>query len=53
MHDPIPEFLAHENIRRFEEQLLASADEDRKAVIRRLLEAERQHLRDIQKGGTA
>jgi len=37
----VEKFIARENIRRFEVQLLTSADERQKAVIRELLTAER------------
>lgn len=47
MHDSMQEFLAHENIKRFEAQLEASTDDSQMATIRGLLEAERQHLREI------
>jgi rubrerythrin len=46
---PMEEFIARENIRRFEAQLESSDDEDQKAEIKTLLEAERQHLRQIRR----
>jgi len=50
MHDSIQEFIAHENIRRFEAQLEAAIDERQKSLIRGLLEVERQHLKMLQDG---
>ena len=48
------EFIARENIRRFEARLAACVNEEQRAVLQRLLDAERQRLVDIQaaKGGT-
>lgn len=42
------DFIARENIRRFEAQLQSSADEAQKREIRRLLDAERRHLQQIE-----
>jgi len=41
---PVQEFIARENIRRFEAQLDACADPEQRKILSRLLEAERQHL---------
>ena len=41
------EFIAGENIRRFEAQLETCTDEGQKAAVERLLEAERSHLQEI------
>ena len=41
------EFIARENIRRFEAQLDACKDEDQRVEIQALLDAERRHLRVI------
>lgn len=38
------EFIARENIRRFEVQLAACTDPGQRETLSRLLEAERQHL---------
>ena len=38
------EFIARENIRRFEKQLAACADPKQRKVLSGLLDAERQHL---------
>ena len=38
------EFIARENIRRFEAQLAACTDPQQRAVLVRLLDTERQHL---------
>jgi rubrerythrin len=38
------EFIARENIRRFEGQLAACTDPQQRETLARLLEAERQHL---------
>jgi rubrerythrin len=43
------EFLARENIRRFEAQLESATDEGQRAQISALLKAERQHLREIRR----
>lgn len=45
---PMDDFIARENIRRFEAQLQSSADEMQKREIRRLLNAERRHLQQIE-----
>lgn len=42
------DFIARENIRRFEAQLDSSKDEDQKRAIRALLDAERRHLQQIE-----
>ena len=42
------DFIARENIRRFEARLQSSADEAQKREIRRLLDAERRHLQQIE-----
>lgn len=42
------EFVARENIRRFEAQLDACTDDDRRATLLELLEAERQRLAEAQ-----
>lgn len=44
---PMEEFIARENIRRFEKQLADSNDNDQKAEIQALLDAERRHLHQI------
>ena len=44
------EFVARENIRRFEAQLSVCADENQKAILTKLLEQERQRLQDIRSG---
>lgn len=44
------EFIARENIRRFEAQLAACSDTEQKKVLSRLLEAERQHLAEALEG---
>jgi len=41
---PVQEFIARENIRRFEAQLAACNDPEQRGTLARLLEAERQHL---------
>lgn len=41
------EFIARENIRRFEARLRASTDDREKSVIRELLGAEQRRLDDI------
>lgn len=41
------EYIACENIRRFEARLESSTDDAQKSTIRALLEAERQHLQSI------
>lgn len=41
------EFIARENIRWFEKQLADSNDDDQKAEIQALLDAERRHLHQI------
>ena len=41
------EFIARENIRRFETQLESSTDSDQSAEIKALLDAERRKLREI------
>ena len=41
------EFIARENVRRFEARLRASTDDREKSVIRELLGAEQRHLDDI------
>lgn len=41
------EFIARENIRRFERQLADSNDDGQKAEIQTLLDAERRHLHQI------
>lgn len=38
------EFIARENIRRFEAQLAACTDPEQRKTLSRLLETERQHL---------
>ena len=38
------EFIARENIRRFEAQLAACSDQAQRETLSRLLAAERQHL---------
>lgn len=38
------EFIARENIRRFEEQLQACTDPKQRETLSRLLETEREHL---------
>lgn len=38
------EFIARENIRRFEAKLAACTDAEQRKTLSRLLEAERQHL---------
>ncbi|HET9399255.1 MAG TPA: hypothetical protein VFO45_10615 [Sphingomicrobium sp.] len=43
------EFIARENIRRFEAQLESSSDEAQKAQIRALLDAERSRLHEIRR----
>jgi len=40
----VQEFIARENIRRYEAQLASCADPERQKTLMRLLEAERQHL---------
>ena len=40
------EFIARQNIKRFEAQLAACTDDDQREMLIRLLEAERQHLAD-------
>ena len=39
------EFIARENIRRFEEQLAACSDPAQRKMLQQLLETERQRLR--------
>lgn len=46
---PMQEFIARENIRRFEQQLAAATDERQRAQIQALLDAERRHLSEIRK----
>lgn len=41
---PVQEFIARENIRRFEAQLAACTDPEQRKTLSRLLETERQHL---------
>lgn len=41
------EFIARENIKCFEAQLLSTTDEVQRARIEALLASERRHLRDI------
>jgi len=41
------EYIARENIRRFEAQLLSCADERQKEVLKGLLDQERAHLQRI------
>ena len=41
------EFIARENIRRFEEKLAACTDPEQRATITRLLEAERARLAEV------
>ena len=41
------EYIACENIRRFESRLESSTDEAQKSTIRALLETERKHLQSI------
>ena len=41
------EFIARENIKRFEAQFESSTDESQRAEINALLEAERRRLREI------
>jgi len=43
----VEEFVARENIRRFETQLRASSDERQKAVLRGLLAAEQRRLDEV------
>jgi hypothetical protein len=43
------EFIARENITRFEQQLAAATDERQRAQIQALLDAERRHLSEIRK----
>jgi rubrerythrin len=40
----VQEFIARENIRRFEAQLAACTDPEQRKTLSRLLETERQHL---------
>jgi rubrerythrin len=40
----VREFIARENIRRFEAQLAACTDPEQRKTLSRLLETERQHL---------
>lgn len=40
------EFIARENIRRFEAQLAACTDPEQRKTLSRLLEAERAHLHE-------
>jgi chromosome segregation and condensation protein ScpB len=40
----VREFVARENIRRFEAQLVACTDPEQRKTLSRLLEIERQHL---------
>lgn len=44
---PMEEFIARENIRRFERQLADSRDDGQRAEIQALLDAERRHLHQI------
>lgn len=46
----LAEFIARENIRHFEAQLLDAAHGTRKKTIRSLLYAEEHHLRDLLTG---
>lgn len=41
---PVQEFIARENIRRFEAQLAHCTDPEQRKTLSRLLEEERQHL---------
>ena len=41
---PVEEFIARENIRRFEAQLATCADEKQRALLQKLLKAERERL---------
>ena len=41
---PVQEFIARENIRRFEAQLAVCSDQAQRETLSRLLAAERQHL---------
>ncbi len=41
------EFIARENIRRFEEQLTSTIGEQQREQIKLLLDAERQRLREL------
>jgi hypothetical protein len=43
---PVKEFVARENIKRFEAQLVACTDPQRRETLARLLEVERQQLKD-------
>ena len=44
------EFLARENIKRFNSQLRSSTDEAQRATLQRLLDAEKQRLQAILDG---
>jgi hypothetical protein len=44
----VEKFIARENIRRFEEQLAACADEADRAVLLKLLETERRRLHELE-----
>jgi hypothetical protein len=47
------EFIARENIRKFEEKLAACSDPEQRKVLSLLLEAERQHLEEAIREKTA
>lgn len=44
---PMKEFVARENIKRFEAQLAACTDPERRETLLQLLEAEREHLKGV------
>lgn len=47
------DFIARENIRRFEAQLAECTDEEQKAVLARLLERERLRLQELKRTAAA
>jgi hypothetical protein len=47
---PMSEFIARENIRRFKAQLLTAEEGTRKAMLRRLLDDQEDHLGDLLAG---
>jgi rubrerythrin len=40
-------FIARENIKRFKAQLRSTSDEEQKAVLRKLLDEEEEHLKQV------
>lgn len=47
------QFVARENIKRFRAQLASCADEQQRQTLKRLLGAEEQRLRELERGRRA